>query len=176
MGNLYLGSNRPPTMKAQDMLTEQNSYDELRCYTLNHKSPAFIHQHVVDAFTAQRADENTKPIAITFALIGLYLHVEKQFSGKQVQRVHMDLAQHKQRWPTFALPDSRGPVSVVQVMAAAEGLERDQLIHEWCVSVWQAYRESRESVVGLVRAHVLARDARTRTSEAHAAQRDRWTP
>jgi hypothetical protein len=85
------------------MASEQDAYDELCCYTLAHGAPAFIHQHVVDAFAAQRADGGSKAIGVTFALVGLYLHVEKQFSGKQVQRVHMELARHKRQWPTFVL-------------------------------------------------------------------------
>ena len=48
-------------------------YHELSAYTLSHPDPSFIHQYVVDAFAAQTADENTKPIALTFALVGLYL-------------------------------------------------------------------------------------------------------
>src|SRR5688500_4296697 len=54
----------------------QDRYEELCCYTLAHGHAAFIHQHVVDAQAAQAAGEHTKPIAITFALAGLYLHVE----------------------------------------------------------------------------------------------------
>ena len=46
--------------------------------------PAFIHQHVMDAWAVQTADELTKPIQLTFALVGLYLHVEMAFSGRQV--------------------------------------------------------------------------------------------
>jgi hypothetical protein len=64
-------------------------YHELSCYTLAHPDPSFIHQHIVDAYTAQHARETTKPIALVFALIGLYLHVEKNFTGRQVQRFHM---------------------------------------------------------------------------------------
>jgi hypothetical protein len=53
-------------------------YNELSYYTLGHPDKKyFIHQHLVDAYTAQKADENTKPIAITFDLVGLYLYVEK---------------------------------------------------------------------------------------------------
>jgi hypothetical protein len=132
-------------------MIEQDAYDELQCYSLAHGDPSFIHQHVVDAFTAQHADGTTKPIALTFALIGLYLHVEKQFSGRQVQRVHMDLARHRRIWPTFPLPTSRGSVSAADVMAAPEGLERDQAIDAWCVSVWEAFVESHQSVAGLLR-------------------------
>ena len=44
------------------MVTDQAAYEELCYYTLAHGDPAFIHQHVVDAFAAQTADENIKPI------------------------------------------------------------------------------------------------------------------
>jgi hypothetical protein len=43
--------------------------------------PGFILQHVVDAFAVQSANTETKPIAVMFGLVGLYLHVERQFSG-----------------------------------------------------------------------------------------------
>jgi hypothetical protein len=131
-------------------MIEQDAYDELQCYTLAHGDPSFIHQHVVDAFTAQHADERTKPIALAFALVGLYLHVEKEFSGKQVQRAHMDLARQKRLWPTFPLPAKRGSMSAADVMAVPEGVERDQAIHAWCESVWQAFRECHRTVADLL--------------------------
>ncbi len=56
--------------------SDQEAYNELSYYTLSHPDPAFIHQNIVDAYTAQHAGQDTKPIAITFALIGLYLSVE----------------------------------------------------------------------------------------------------
>ena len=131
-------------------MIEQDAYDELQCYTLAHGDPSFIHQNVVDAFTAQHANERTKPIALTFALVGLYLHVEKQFSGKQVQRAHMELARQKRLWPTFPLPETRGALSAVDVMAAPEGVARDQAIRAWCVSVWRAFRECHQIVADLL--------------------------
>ncbi len=73
------------------MTSDKEAYNELCCYTLAHGDTSFIHQHVVDAFAAQTAGDGTKPIALAFALIGLYLHVEREFSGKQVQRAHMFL-------------------------------------------------------------------------------------
>jgi hypothetical protein len=120
----------------------QAAYDELCCYTLAHGDPRFIHQHVVDAYIAQNADDNTKRIGLAFALIGLYLHVEKQFSGKKVQRAHMRLAQRKRDWPTFPLPDDRGSISVAEVLACPAGEARDKAIDDWCRSVWMAFRES----------------------------------
>jgi Family of unknown function (DUF5946) len=126
------------------------TYHELCCYTLAHGDPAFIHQHVVDAFCAQRADETTKPIAITFALVGLYLHVEHGLSGRQVQRAHMQLAKQKRAWPAFALPRERGPMTVADVMAAPPGAERDAAIERWCASVWSAFRDARPALDALL--------------------------
>lgn len=130
--------------------SEQQAYDELQCYTLAHGGQAFIHQHVVDAWTAQHADERTKPIGLTFALVGLYLHVERGFSGRQVQRVHMTLARHKRSWPSFALPQERGSITASQVIAAPAGLERDHAIDAWCASVWDAFGESHRAVAELL--------------------------
>ena len=53
--------------------SEQGAYDELQCYTLAHGGGTLIHQHVVDAWSAQHADGRTKPIELAFALVGLYL-------------------------------------------------------------------------------------------------------
>jgi hypothetical protein len=126
-------------------------YDALCCYTLERGDASFIHQHVVDAFTAQHADEHTKPIGLAFALIGLYLHLEKGFSGKQVQEAHMALARKKRAWPGFPLPRDRGRMTVADVMAEAEGAARDEAIDRWCASVWDAYRDSHEAMAGLFR-------------------------
>jgi hypothetical protein len=135
------------------MNSEPDVFHELCFYTLAHGDPSFIHQHVVDAFAVQMADEHTKPIKITFGLVGLYLHIEKQFSGRQVQRAHMRLAQRKQTWPVFPLPKDRGAIRVAEVLAAPPGPERDQAIGAWCISVWQAFHESRPLVDNLLREH-----------------------
>lgn len=80
----------------------QDQFNELSFYTLQHPDQVyFIHQHIVDAYQAQTADQNTKPIALTFSLVGLYLYLEKNYTGRQVQQAHMRMAQHKQTWPTL---------------------------------------------------------------------------
>ncbi|GAC1395188.1 MAG: hypothetical protein NVSMB68_12230 [Thermoanaerobaculia bacterium] len=101
---------------------------------------------MVDAFAAQTANDRTKPITLTFALIGLYLHVEKNLSGKQVQRAHMQLARKKKAWPHLTLPRQRGSITVTDVMAAPPGPLRDRLIHDWSASVWSAFAENREAL------------------------------
>ncbi len=105
---------------------------------------------MVDAYAAQHADEETKPITITFALVGLYLFVEKGWTGRQVQRAHMRMAQHKRAWPTVVLPEVRGSVTAADVLSAPEDLGREAAIRTWCESVWGAYHESRDLVIALL--------------------------
>ena len=133
-------------------MTPQDAYTELTFYTLSHPDPSFIHQYAVDAFTAQQADSQTKPIGVAFALIGLYLHVERNETGRQVQHVHTLLARRRKHWPRFVLPEQRGSISVSDVLATPAGPKRDAMIERWCASVWDAYRaSSREQVIDLLR-------------------------
>ena len=131
----------------------RDAYDELCAYTLTHGDPAFIHQHVVDAFAAQNASDASKPIGVAFALVGLYLHVEKGLSGRQVQRVHMQLARTRREWPRFALPAERGDFTVLDVMKIAEGAGRDQAIEPGCDVVWTSFADQREGVITLLNEH-----------------------
>jgi hypothetical protein len=137
-------------------MTSEDAYNELCAYTLQRLDAAFIHQHVVDAFAAQRATGLTKPINVAFSLAGLYLHVEKGFSGRQVQRAHMQLARRKRSWPTFVLPDDRGGLTVFDVMAVPAGAGRDELIDAWCASVWAAFAANRSAVIEFLRPYDLA--------------------
>ena len=130
------------------------AYDEIYVYAM--ARPGFILQYVVDATTVQTATVDTRPIAIVFSLVGLYLHIEKQFSGKQVQRAHRDLAKTKQKWPNLSLPDNRGSMTATEVLAATAGPERDRAIKDWCESVWAACIAHRETIVALSREHQLA--------------------
>lgn len=132
------------------MTTAEDAYHELCYYTLAHGAPTFVHQHVVDAFAAQYATAETKPIKLTFALMGLYLHLERGFTGRQVQLAHMALAKRTRSWPTFALPVNRGAITAADVLAAPPGPERDRAIDTWCAAVWGAYVGSRGQVEELL--------------------------
>jgi Family of unknown function (DUF5946) len=131
------------------MIANKDAYDELCCYTLAHGDPAFIHQHVVDAFAAQDATSDDKPIRLTFALVGLYLHVERGFTGREVQLAHMKLGRRKQKWPTFNIPQDRGLIDATIVLAAPID-QRDEMIHQWCHSVWKAFSDQRGEVERLL--------------------------
>jgi hypothetical protein len=109
--------------------------------------------HAVDAYAAQTATRETKPIGLVFALAGLYLHVERGVSGKQVQRIHMQLGRQKRNWPAIALPPDRGAITAADVLAVPAGTTRDRAIDAWCESVWDAFRDSRGTIVELLREH-----------------------
>lgn len=131
--------------------SKMDMFHELICYTSAQKDPEFIHQYVVDAFALEYADEETKNIKVTFALIGVYLHIEKNFTGKQVQNAHVKLGKNRRNWPKFVLPLERGNISVSNVITCPEGFKRDRIIYEWCESIWQAYSHCHEEVRNLVR-------------------------
>src|SRR3954468_19563982 len=66
-----------------------DAYDELYVYTMGRKN--FILQHVVDARMAQSAPAINPPaIGVIFALVGLYLHVDKGFAGTEAERPQDD--------------------------------------------------------------------------------------
>jgi hypothetical protein len=117
------------------------AYDELCAYTLSLGDPEFIHQHVVDAQAAQAATTESKPIGVAFALAGLYLHLERGFTGREVQRAHMCLGKSGPPWPVFPLPGEgeRGSVTADDVLAIPEGPTRAAAIDDWCRSVWAAW-------------------------------------
>jgi hypothetical protein len=137
------------------MSSEPEAYDQLCSYTLGLKDAQFVHQHVVDAWTAQHADRDTRPIALSFALVGLYLLAERGFSGREVQRVHTGLARRRESWPVFPLPAARGSITLVEVLETASGAARDAAIRAWCASVWAAYAASHAAVAQLLEARGL---------------------
>jgi len=130
------------------------AYDELYVYTMGR--PGFILQHVVDAFAAQNAVADSKPMGLIFALAGLYLRVEHQFSGSRVQKVHMLMGRRKRQWPAVRLPDDRGAITAADALAAPAGPARDAAIDDWCRSVWAAYRENRQIIIDLLKDYQIA--------------------
>lgn len=120
----------------------------LYAYTLGRGDADFVHQHVVDAQCAHEADAATPQMRLTFALAGLYLHVERHYSGRQVQRVHALLARRQPPWPVLApLPANRGALSARDVLAAPAGPARDAAIDAWCAALWAAYAPCRGLIV-----------------------------
>lgn len=121
-------------------------FHELSFYTLSHGYEEFLHQYVVDAYAVQNADENTKPIALIFGLAGLYLKIEKKFTGREIQQMHILMSQNKKPWPQIKLPNNRGAIAVEDVLAINPGKERDEMIRKWCESVWRAFMDNKDVI------------------------------
>jgi hypothetical protein len=121
-------------------------YSELSAYTLMRGDAGFIHQHALDAYAAQHIADQTRPIGAAFALIGLYLACERGSTGRQVQRLHMLLAQRSKAWPRFVPPEQAGTMTVLDVLRAPPGAERDAALMRWAQVVWAAWSQEHERV------------------------------
>ena len=128
-------------------------YGELNVYTLTRGDWAdggtFIHQLAVDAYAAQHAGDNSRPIGPAFALIGLYLTCERGYTGRQVQHMHTLLARRSKSWPCFTPPASRGAVTITDVLRAPEGEARDAALRQWGSAAWEAWQPEQERVKSL---------------------------
>jgi hypothetical protein len=120
-------------------MTEQDAHNELQAYTLTNGDMRFIHQHIVDAWGAQHATPEDKPLRLLFSLVGLYLKIERGFTGREVQNAHRELARHNRKSASFVFPPNAGTVTAPDVMQHPEGEQRDRAIDQWCESVWNAW-------------------------------------
>ncbi len=121
------------------MPTNQKQFEELSFYTLAHPDTEFfIHQLIVDAYTAQTATIDSKQISIVFALVGLYLFVERKFTGREIQKAHQQLSRFKKDFPPIILPFERGNITISDVLKTKSN--KDEMIMKWSASVWSAYQ------------------------------------
>ena len=131
-------------------IAEQQQYDQLCAWSLSRGDAAFVHQLVVDAWAAQHATADSKPISPVFALIGLYLHLEHGYTGRQVQLAHIKVANNRKQWPRLTPPAERGSLRVEDVVGAEGDSAQDQAIDRWCASVWDAWKDSQATIRELV--------------------------
>jgi len=125
-------------------------YGELSAYTLTRGYTDFIHQLAVDTYAAQHSGEGMRPIATTFALVGLYLAYERGYSGRPVQDAHRRLAGRSKDWPRFEPPSHTGALTILDVMHARPGEDRDAVLRQWGRSVWDAWGKEHARVESLV--------------------------
>ena len=117
-------------------------FGELSAYTLTHGDPRFIHQHAVDTWQLQHALPSKSNIGIAFSLIGLYLALEKGYTGRQVQLAHMELGLTKRNWGDFEIPSTRAALTVADVLLADGGAARDAMLMQWAGSVWANWKHA----------------------------------
>jgi hypothetical protein len=132
-------------------------YSELAYYTLGLQDEYFIHQCLVDAFTAQTANKQTKAISLTFSLVGLYLFTEKNFTGKEVQAFHTLMSNDKIKWLHFELPETRGKINIDMVLQSTIGEARNKMIMAWCHSVWEAFSKNHSEVEAIAAYYLNAK-------------------
>lgn len=116
-------------------------YSDLQCYTVSKQDSAFIHQHAVDAYAAQHAGGPTRTIAVAFGLIGLYLALERGYTGRQVQLAHMRIARVRKDWPRLEPPGRPADLTVMDVLSAGTDAERDAMIRQWMGAVWASWAD-----------------------------------
>jgi len=121
-------------------------YGELALYTTTRDPVWFIHQTAVDAYGAQHVGPPGKPIGTYFSLMGLYLQIERGYTGRQVQLAHVAVGRRRSAWPTFERPPSVGSLTVVDVLNVPAGNERDAHLHAWAGSVWMAWSSEHDAV------------------------------
>jgi len=138
LDNLYNAS------KACRDLSHQLSY-----YTLSLHDDYFIHQLVVDAYAAQHAGPFVKPISTAFALIGLYLVIEHNYTGKEVQKVHKQLAELSKDWPQFILPTEKAEVTIKDITDSPDA-QKNKMIQNWARSVWKVWSSEHRNIKLLV--------------------------
>ena len=115
------------------------TYYELTYWTLARQDSRFIHQHAIDAYEAQHAGGRTRPITAVFGLIGLYLALEKGYTGRQVQLAHMKIVSRRKEWPRLQPPARKAELTVMDVLRVETDAEREKMLMKWAESVWKSW-------------------------------------
>jgi hypothetical protein len=130
-------------------------YSDLSCYSVSKQDAGFIHQHAADAYAAQHSRGKTRNISVAFGLIGLYLALEKGYTGKQVQQAHMQIARLRKAWPRLEPPVLSAGMTIKDVFQAETDAEKDAMIRRWMEAVWSSWEDRqvwvREMTEGLIR-------------------------
>jgi hypothetical protein len=126
---------------------------ELTYYTLALADPYFIHQVAVDAYAAQHVGPQVKPISTAFALAGLYLVFERDFTGRQVQRVHMEMARRQKEWPRFERPAERRVMTVRDVVLSPDS-DKQAAIRAWAQQVWSLWKREEDRIAALLQSRL----------------------
>ena len=121
-------------------------FSQLSAFTNSLGDKEFSHQHVVDAYGAQHVGLYTKKVVPTMTLVGLFLQLEHNYTGIQVQRAHMVIADQTKDWPDFEKPQSLATVTVLDVLKVPDS-KKMQMLRVWCAAVWDIWASEHEKVV-----------------------------
>jgi hypothetical protein len=134
-------SQRDPPDQCNDSGEFWYLYSDLLCITVAEQVTAFIHMHAVDTYEAQHIRGTTRNITVAFGLIGLYLALEKSFTGRQIQLAHQQIARIRKDRPRIGPPVRPAGITVRDVLQAETDAGRDAMIRQWMEAVWASWEE-----------------------------------
>jgi hypothetical protein len=111
-----------------------------------------LHQLTVDAYAAQHPRDGGPPIATVFALVGLHLALDRDFSGLEVRGAHQRLAGDRRTWPALSAPAELAAVELtIFEIALADSAEGHlHALERWARAVWNAWRAEHDTVARMV--------------------------
>ncbi len=137
-------------------------YTEVLTFEMEHLPQlGRYHQLAVDAYGAQHAGAPSPPIATAFGLIGLYLALERGWSGTAVRGAHQYLAQRHSTWPRFRGRADGSVLTVAEVAGAIAPDDHANRVQAWARSVWDSWAPEHPHVGSWADA-VLSREVRDR--------------
>jgi hypothetical protein len=118
-------------------------------------------QTYVDSYGAQHVGPRMAPITIAFALNGLYLVLERGWTGLQVREAHGYLANTVDRWPTFTPPEQVGDLTVFDLSMASSPTEHIEILQRWAHMVWASWEHVHRQVIDMTDAQLKGWTPRT---------------
>ena len=137
-------------------------YSEVAGYELEHVTElGRWHQLLVDTYGAQHVGEGTPRIGPAFALIGLYLALERGWDGLAVRDAHRALARAHRDWPSFLpAPRFQDGLTVADLTLAGSPEAHVEVLRAWAGEVWAGWADRQESVRALTAARLDGAAAR----------------
>ena len=140
------GRNLSPAERLNASGECQEKYYELTCWTLVRHDGRFIHQHAVDAYAARHGGGERTVLPTAFGLIGLCLALEKGFTGRQVQLVHVKMGKKRRDWPVLEPPEHPAGLTVNDVVRAGTDREKEEMLMRWAAAVWKSWEPRHQAV------------------------------
>jgi hypothetical protein len=111
------------------------------------------HQLTVDAYGAQHAGPPTGYVYVSYSLVGLYLALERGWSGTDIRALHQRMGHPDPSWPLFQRPLLTAGVTIADVAEAGARVGSVEghaaSVERWAKSVWSSWADQRAVVIGL---------------------------
>lgn len=117
-----------------------------------------FHQLTVDAYGAQHSGGDGRGIRIAYSLVGLYLALDRGWTGEAVRGAHQRMGRPQPHWPAFTRPAQVGLLTVLDVAEAGVWAGsvsgHSAAVQRWAAAVWAAWA-SRQLEVAELSARVV---------------------